>query len=327
MSEQPDTLGPEQEREEIERVAEIVRRVSAVPDVEGEPNGWWDPWDSRTRQDDPFHVWADRGVLSAGMAEDVIARLVSTAGPDEAVEILDALPPRGGAILPTFAEYPWQPDYEIGKGPGDELVTAIALTLSEAAAACGTSRSRIRRLLDAGAFPNAFRATPEGHRTNGPASRWYVPVPDMLAAGLMPTGDRTGANSPETVREQSSGQATGQGAGESGQSGQATGQVPLADLVALQYALDLEREKRKAAESIAAERERTIEGLERALRLLEARNPTAPEPGEPVTPSQGPQDPTAGNPTGDIGEGPAGAPAAPGESVSWWARLRARMSG
>lgn len=165
-------------------------------------------------------------------------------------------------------------------------------TLSQAAAACGVSRSRIRRMLDADEFPNAVQEATPGKGTS--AQVWHVPLADLLAAGLMPNraADRPADSA----------------AGEPGQAEQGSGQ----DLRDLEHALDLERERRKAAEAIAAERERTIQGLEQALRLLEARTgagqASAPTHGpEPSGATHGPQEP-AQEPAGSV-----------------WARLRRRL--
>lgn len=180
-------------------------------------------------------------------------------------------------------------------------------TLSEAATACGVSRSRIRRMLDAGEFPNAVQ---EGDPEKGASARvWRVPLADLLAAGLMPNRE---PDSPATYP------------GKDAEQGEQVAGQELADL---RHELALERTRREAAEDIARERERAIEVLERALRLLEARNPVGPEPGEPATPSQGTQGPSSGDRGEGMGEPAAGAPAASGEPVSWWARLRGRMGG
>jgi hypothetical protein len=55
---------------------------------------------------------------------------------------------------------------------------ANALTLTEAAAATGRSRTTIRRYFDQHRFPNAFR---DGDSENEP---WLIPLGDLEAAGL-----------------------------------------------------------------------------------------------------------------------------------------------
>ncbi len=199
-----------------------------------------------------------------------------------------------------------QPEQAGQSAPGSHR-----FTLSDAATACGVSRSRIRRMLDAGEFPNAVREDVPGKGAS--ASPWYIPASDLLAAGLFPNRP---TDSPRT------------GGGEGGDlSGQAPEQDAGQELADLRHELALERARRVAAEDVARERERAIEALELALRLLEARNPVSPEPGEPATPSQGTQGPSSGDRGEGMGEPAAGAPAASGEPVSWWARLRGRMGG
>jgi hypothetical protein len=51
----------------------------------------------------------------------------------------------------------------------------VALTLSEAAEACGVHRATVRRYLDRGQLPGAFKAAD---------GAWRVPVPALLNAGL-----------------------------------------------------------------------------------------------------------------------------------------------
>lgn len=56
-----------------------------------------------------------------------------------------------------------------------------AFDLSTAAEICGVSRTTIRRFLDRGAFPNAFRS---GHTVTSP---WLIPLCDLRAAGYRPS--------------------------------------------------------------------------------------------------------------------------------------------
>jgi len=186
-----------------------------------------------------------------------------------------------------------QPEQDAGQPPRPSL-----LTISQAADRTGASRSRIRRMLDAGEFPNAVQEQAPGKGAS--AQVWRIPVPDLLACGLVP-------NSTEPMsadRTHQGGDLSEQDAGQ--------------DLADLQHALDLERERRKAAEAIAAERERTIQGLETALRLLEASTTSpAGDASNAPTHGTGPQDATHG-PQG-VQEGVQEPPA------SLWARLRRRM--
>lgn len=57
-------------------------------------------------------------------------------------------------------------------------------TISEAVKVTGRSRPTIRRYLDAGRFPNAFRAPSE--TGNEP---WKIPARDLRAAGMTLQGD------------------------------------------------------------------------------------------------------------------------------------------
>src|SRR6476661_6391885 len=59
-----------------------------------------------------------------------------------------------------------------------------ALIVREAAAACRLSPRTIRRKLNAGAFPNAYK-TPVGEEPG--KTVWKIPVRDLEAAGLEPT--------------------------------------------------------------------------------------------------------------------------------------------
>lgn len=61
-----------------------------------------------------------------------------------------------------------------------------SLTLSEAAVACGASGVTLRRRLDAGAFPHAFRSDVGG---KGRKDTWRIPVSDLFAAGFVPPDD------------------------------------------------------------------------------------------------------------------------------------------
>jgi hypothetical protein len=58
---------------------------------------------------------------------------------------------------------------------GPATPQGVALTLSEAAQACGVHRATIRRYLDGGKLAGAFK---------GADGAWRVPVPDLINAGL-----------------------------------------------------------------------------------------------------------------------------------------------
>ncbi len=191
---------------------------------------------------------------------------------------------------------PEQPEQDTGWVPRPHL-----FTISQAATACGVSRSRIRRLLDAGAFPNAVQ---KDQPDKGASARvWHIPAPDLRAAGLIPNRER---NSPAD-----SGEATGRLLGEQSE------QVAAHELAALRTELDLERERRRAAEALAAERAANLDDLRMALRLLEAHNPRgpAPLPDPPAARQSAPVEPVSEPSSKDAGK--------PG--ATWWGRLRDRM--
>jgi Helix-turn-helix domain len=113
------------------------------------------------------------------------------------------------------------------------------LSISDAARRCGVHRNTVRRYLDAGKFPGAFR---EDER-----SPWQIPVQDLLEAGL----NVRAASSAETWALQS---------------------WSRADL-----AIRLEELQRKVremthraeeAEALLSERDRRIEDLVRAVVVL-----------------------------------------------------------
>jgi len=118
-----------------------------------------------------------------------------------------------------------------------------SLTLTEAARAAGVSRSTVRRRLDAGDFPGAWREEERPYR-------WRVPVPELLAAGIdVQAPNRQEAQEPagETVED-------------------------------LRAALAVERERRAAAEALAEERAARVEDLRASLRQLEARTAAVAPP-------------------------------------------------
>lgn len=122
--------------------------------------------------------------------------------------------------------------------PNDQPV----LTITEAARASGVDRRTLRRRLDGGEFPNAYRES-GSHGTESGA--WLIPVEDLLRAGLSldaPTG-------PDTAT-----------VGSHGRSEQEPLQSALADAL----------RRAEVAEATAAERQRIIETQELALRALAA---------------------------------------------------------
>jgi excisionase family DNA binding protein len=116
----------------------------------------------------------------------------------------------------------------------------LTLTVTEAAKAVGVDRRTVRRRLDGGEFPHAYRdAGREGPET-GP---WLIPVEDLLDAGL-------------NLRDPAEPEHAGEGA--SGDSETDELRAALADAV----------RRAEVAEARAAERDRVIEAQELALRTL-----------------------------------------------------------
>lgn len=146
-----------------------------------------------------------------------------------------------------------------------------AFTLTEAAALVSTSRSTLRRRLDQGDFPDAYRDS---------KGVWKIPLTSLLAAGLHPV---QGA-----VQDLST--DIGQPVYDTAQSKQ----VDLKNRVTeLENALSIERAHRSAAEQIAGAERHRAQTAEMALRMLEQgpSNPTftplVPVPIPPQEPRQG----------------------------------------
>lgn len=75
----------------------------------------------------------------------------------------------------------------------------VALTVKEAAAACGVSTKTIRRRLDGGLFPNAVRGPGVREGLEGP---WLIPTADLLASGLSfsaPKPAQPGSRAPASI--------------------------------------------------------------------------------------------------------------------------------
>lgn len=116
-----------------------------------------------------------------------------------------------------------------------------AWTLTEAVQRTGASRSTLRRHLDAGKFPNAYKDT---------SNAWRFPLEDLLAAGLS-------VSEPPAERAQS--MPTEQPS------------TASAELVSkLEQALREERTRADNAERLAASYLDNVQDLRRALRMLEA---------------------------------------------------------
>ncbi len=108
--------------------------------------------------------------------------------------------------------------------------TAPSYSLTEAALVTGKSRVTIRRYLDRGQFPNAFR---DDGGEPGPVP-WRVPLSDLVAAGLTVSPVEMLAHS---------------------------GEVRQGDTEGGRTTLQVVREQLATATALAAERERTIESL------------------------------------------------------------------
>jgi predicted DNA-binding transcriptional regulator AlpA len=122
-------------------------------------------------------------------------------------------------------------------------------TLTEAVQRTGASRSTLRRYLDAGKFPNAYKDT---------AGAWRFPLEDLLAVGLSPSEPaRERALSASTERALST---------PTEQPNTATAE----QVSKLEQALREERTRADNAERLAASYLDNVHDLRRALLMLEA---------------------------------------------------------
>ena len=129
-------------------------------------------------------------------------------------------------------------------------------TLSEAAERVGASRSTLRRRLEAGAFPSAYRDT---------TGIWHIPLEDLLAAGFSPAQPVSTSSVTDLAHSET------EHAHELAQR-----------LQAAEIALSAERAQRLAAAQVAAAERRRADSLEMALRLL-GPAPTTPEHTPPAS--------------------------------------------
>ena len=154
---------------------------------------------------------------------------------------------------------------------------------SQAARECGVGRTTIQRALAAGKFPNAEQGE----------HGWSIPVEDLIAAGFQPGKP----SPPDPGHARNSDRSV---------TGHPPATAPDTDrrVLELEAELTAERARREAAEQhartaelLASERERHVEDLRRALRMLEpAVSDRAPEQ-QPTTAAQ--------QPTGTGRPGPA----------------------
>ncbi len=145
-----------------------------------------------------------------------------------------------------------------------------SFTLSEAADATGKTKKTMRRRLDAGDFPNAYREAGPGNSNSWP---WRVPLEDLLAAGFQlhePTPPDVEPEPQETPAP-------------------AVDADQVAELKAENSEL---RRRAEVAEAVADERAKALERADLALRALTAgpTTSTAPEAesDDPPTPPEPP---------------------------------------
>lgn len=151
---------------------------------------------------------------------------------------------------------------------------------AEAARRCGVGRATIQRALEDGRITGAEK-TDDG---------WQIPVESLLAAGFKPTAAPAQSDPvPEDDREPD--RADNEGARVT---------ELQAQIYALTANLDHERARRAAAEQraehaqqLATDRAQHIDHLAQAMRLIEARTPTAPDTPQEVT------EQTTEHPTGE----------------------------
>lgn len=146
-----------------------------------------------------------------------------------------------------------QSNHELGQRP--------SWSITRAAQECGVSRSTIRRYRERGDFKNA-------HKDEG--GEWLIPVTDLIAAGLPPKSrpdDEYVSRSIEQVQQNES----------------MLSEHDL-ELLELRHELELERVRREYAERLAQEREKQVDDLRGAMRMIEVVKPqAAPQPqAEPV---------------------------------------------
>ncbi|WP_146070942.1 AlpA family transcriptional regulator [Arthrobacter sp. B1805] len=144
-------------------------------------------------------------------------------------------------------------------------------TLTEAAALVSTSRSTLRRRLDQGDFPDAYR---------DPKGVWKIPLTSLLAAGLHPVQGAVQNLSTDTAQHvHDIAQPE---------------QVGLKNrVIELENALSIERAHRTAAEQVAAAERHRAQTAEMALRMLE-QGPSAPAPAFSAPVATPPPEPRSG---------------------------------
>lgn len=122
-------------------------------------------------------------------------------------------------------------------------ISSLKWTLTEAAQQCSVSRSTIRRYRESGKFPNAEKQS----------GQWVIPVSDLITAGLNPGRPSPPDEQPEEPKEHTALEQDDQ----------------AQEIAELRAQLAIEQAHRQAAEQIAAERERSLNDLRQALRMIE----------------------------------------------------------
>lgn len=164
--------------------------------------------------------------------------------------------------------------------PEHRPISSLKWTLTEAAQQCSVSRSTIRRYRESGKFPNA-------EKLNG---QWVIPVSDLIAAGLNPGRPSPPDEQPTEATDQPTPEQPNQ----------------TQEIAELRAQLAIEQAHRQAAEQVAAERERSLNDLRQALRMIE---PPKQNISEEITEPPPPTKPSATqNPP-------------PVKPKSWWKRL------
>lgn len=137
----------------------------------------------------------------------------------------------------------------------------------------------IKRGLNNGKFPNAVKEPIPG---GGGTERWSIPLADLLTAGYKPHQPKVQVidlNNPELEDEGDS-------------------RTPSEHPEVTRLRLELERERERVrtaehraqlAESVAAERDRALEMINRAMRQLEAGSTPTPAPISATEPSPEPR--------------------------------------
>lgn len=161
---------------------------------------------------------------------------------------------QSGAALPLPRQTDQQAHVQNAHGQLDQAVKEVtpsrpAWTLTEAVQRTGASRSTLRRYLDAGKFPNAYKDT---------SKAWRFPLEDLLAAGLSlsePTSERALSTPTEHGQSMLTEQAN---------------ETNTEQVSKLEQALREERIRADNAERLAASYLDNVQDLRRALRMIEA---------------------------------------------------------